>query len=150
MGLIKLKSSDSKIFVVDREVLKNFKMVEDMLECIGLNETNIDVIPLKQIDSKNLAIILKWAEQHEEHQQKLRANPYIDLTGELFEFEQTFINNHSRQQIFELINAAHFLGTESLSDMLIKHIANKCSSKFTAPARVSNDIEMKKFKCEQQ
>lgn len=148
MGLIKLKSSDSKLFEVDRDVLKNFKMIEDMLECIGLNETNIDVIPLKQIDSTNLAIILKWAEHHEEQQEKLRTNPFTDVSDQLSEFEQKLIDDYGQHQIFQLINAAHFLGAEALSEMLIKHIAKKCSSNPTAQVRHSDDIAMKKIKFE--
>lgn len=148
MGLIKMKSSDSKFFEVDRDVLRNFKMVEDMLECIGLNETNIDVIPLKQIDSKTLAIILTWAQQYEEQQQKLRANPFTEPSEQLFDFEQKLIDNYDRHQIFQLINAAHFLGAEALSDMLIKHIAHKCSTNSTARIRSANEIAVKKSKFE--
>lgn len=146
MGLIKLKSSDLKLFEIDRHVLKNFKMIEDMLECIGLDESNIDVIPLKQIDSKILAIILKWAEHQQ--QQKLHTNQFTELSDQPSEFEQKFIQDYGERQIFEIINAARFLGAEALSDLLIRHIAKKLSSKPTGQVRNFTDIEEKKPKFE--
>lgn len=145
MGLIKLKSSDSKLFEVDRHVLKNFKMIEHMLECIGLDESNIDVIPLKQINSTILAIILKWAEQQ---QQQLHAKQFIEMSDQPSEFERKFIDDYDDRQIFEIINAAHFLGAEALSDLLIEHIAKKCSSKSIDQVRDSEDIAKKKSKFE--
>lgn len=148
MGLIKIKSSDSKLFEVDRDVLRNFKMVEDMLECIGLDETNIDVIPLKQIDSKVLAIVLKWAEQYEEQQRKMRANPFAEPSEQPFDFEQKLIDRCSQHEILQLINAAHFLGAEALSNVLCKNIAQKCSSNFTAQVRGADEIDVKKSKFE--
>lgn len=133
MGLIKLKSSDSKLFEVDRDVLKNFKMVEEMLDIIGLDEPNIDVIPLKKINSTILEIILKWAEQK---QQELHTKQSSDeLSDQLSEFERKFVDSCDDRQIFEIINAAHFLGAEALSEMLIKEIAKKCSNKATEQYR---------------
>lgn len=119
MGLVKLKSSDSKLFEVDRNVLKNFKMIEEMLHVIGLDEPNIDVIPLKQINSTILEIILKWAEY-----QQLHTKP---STAELSEFKRKFVDTCDKQQIFEIINAANFLGAEALSELLINEIAKKCA-----------------------
>lgn len=127
MGLIKLKSSDSKFFEVDRNVLKNFKMIEEMLDVIGLNEANIDVIPLKHINSTNLEIILKWAE----HQQLHTEQSTDESSDQLSEFKRKFVDSCGDKQIFEVINAANFLGAEALSEMLIKEIAKKCSHKST-------------------
>lgn len=147
MGLIKLKSSDSKVFEVDRVVLKNFKMIEEMLDVIGLNEQNINVIPIKQINSTILEIILKWAE-HQQQQMHTEQSTDDELSDQLSEFEQKFVDSCDEKQIFEIINAARFLGAEALSDMLIKEIAKKCSTKPTDHVRDFTEISKKKSRYE--
>lgn len=133
MGLIKLKSSDSELFEIDRAVLKNFKMIEEMLVIIGLDETNVDVIPLKQIDSTILRIILEWAETHQQYQQQRQKQQNDDqqLTpapDHLNEFEREFIDKYDELK-YDIINAANFLGAEELSNLLIMELAKKCSNK---------------------
>lgn len=139
MGLVKLKSADSKFFEVDRSVLKNFKMIEEMLECIGLDESNIDVIPLKQIDSTILEIILKWAESHQRRQQSNELFEQRDELGSQFMDEYGEI-------IYEIINAANFLGAEELSKILIQKIAKNLANKSLNEAHDFAGVSAKKSK----
>lgn len=152
MGLIKLKSSDSELFEVDRDVLKNFKVIDEMLDIIGLDETNVDVIPLKKIDSTILGIILKWAETHHQQQRQRQQQPQkqqqvVDSDDEqqlnttqstapsdhLCEFERDFIDKYDELK-YDIMNAANFLGAEELANMLIMELAKKCANK--SPDRI--------------
>lgn len=148
MGLIKLKSSDSKLFEVDRGVLKMFKTIEEMLVIIGLDEGNIDVIPLKQVDSKILEIILKWAEsyrQHQQEQQLLNTTP----PNELYDFEREHIDKYHEIK-FEIINAANYLGVDELSELWFMTLAKQCSATSTNPVHAIGDNSKGKFTRQQK
>lgn len=130
--MIKLKTSDRKKYIVNRTILKSFKMVDDMIECMGLNAVNSGSIPLKQVSSTVLEIILKWVEHYQNYQRNNTDSS--ETTDALTDFDCKFIAEND-DYLFEIINAANFLGVEPLFEILCKHMASELSNKVASQLR---------------
>lgn len=64
MSFFKLESSDKEIFEVEPKVIECFGIIKIMFEDLGFDEN--DVIPLPNINSEILRLVLKWAEHHKD------------------------------------------------------------------------------------
>lgn len=122
--MTRFTTSDSKAFEVAPNIVKHFKTIEIMIECLG-EDAAIGPIPLKQIDSIIFGIVLKWAEHH---QNDKTPDAEQTVTTQLSDFDREFIIENG-DNLFEIINAANFLGFEQLFAELCKHLASELSGK---------------------
>lgn len=136
--MIKFKTSDSKVFEVDRNIVKGFKTIDDIIECLGEDAFNVDPIPLKQVKSIIFKPILQWAAHHKNDKPS-------DSGPTLTDFDRKFIVEND-DNIFEIVNAANFLGFEQLFSMLCRDLASELSNKSTEEIRKRFGIEEKKPK----
>lgn len=125
MGSIKLKSSDGQIFEANREMVKLSEFIESMVEHFGEDEFRDKAMTLKGVDSECLGMILKWA----------ACKTDTDFNSDsLVRFEKKFIQENQKN-IYQLIDAANFLGVKDLLDMLCKIVASKFTNKMPSQLR---------------
>lgn len=66
MPNIKLQSSDGEIFVVDVEIAKASVTIKTMLEDLGMDEEDEEVVPLPNVTSTILKKVIQWATNHKD------------------------------------------------------------------------------------
>ena len=66
MPSIKLQSSDGEIFPVDVEIAKQSVTIKTMLEDLGMDEDDEEVVPLPNVIAAILKKVLQWASYHKD------------------------------------------------------------------------------------
>ena len=64
MPVIKLQSSDGEVFPVDVEIAKQSVTIKTMLEDLGLEEEEDEVVPLPNVNAAILKKVITWATHH--------------------------------------------------------------------------------------
>ena len=64
MPSIKLQSSDGEIFLVDVEIAKQSVTIKIMLEELGMDEEDEEVVPLPNVNAAILKKVIQWATYH--------------------------------------------------------------------------------------
>lgn len=66
MPNIKLQGSDGEIFTVDIEIIKCSITIKTMLEDLGMDEGEEEVVPLPIVNSAILNKVIQWATYHKD------------------------------------------------------------------------------------
>ena len=66
MPSIKLQSSDGEIFPVDVEIAKQSVTIKIMLEELGMDEEDEEVVPLPNVNAAILKKLIQWATYHKD------------------------------------------------------------------------------------
>lgn len=64
MAPLNLKSSDGEIFSVESDIIRCSLTIKTMLEDLGLDEGEEEVIPLPNVNSAILTKVIQWATHH--------------------------------------------------------------------------------------
>merc|ERR1712141_933046 len=128
MPLIKLQSSDGKVFPIDMSIAKLSTTIRDMLENLGMDGLENDsdeVIPLANIDGHVLEKVIEWAENH-----KTEKDPKVVETDKIYwypltPFNQKFFEMMEQQMVFDIILAANYLDIEDLLALGTKAVADR-------------------------
>ena len=117
-----LISSDNITREVDPDILKKAKLFED---CRGG-----DKIPLIDIDSKNLDLIIKYLEHYKDMEPKEIPKPFPENTDDSFfrgilndDWTFNYLNNLSVADAVNLTNAANYLMIDGLINILAAKLA---------------------------
>ncbi|KAL2539653.1 SKP1-like protein 11 [Abeliophyllum distichum] len=109
--LLILKSSDKKEFVVKESVAVQSITIRNLVE----DGCDSDPIPLVNVDSKNLALVIEFMEKHADS-----TLSYFDKK----EFDSQFANK-PLDEVLVLALAANYLNIRELLDMLFDILANQ-------------------------
>lgn len=131
MGLIKLQSSDRKVFEVDRELVQDVELIESILEHFDEDEVGDKPIALKEVDSTCLDKILQWL--------SYMKNSMRFTQADVNQFKTKFVDDN-QNIIYGLINAANFLGIKDLMTALCRNVATKFEGKAASEIRQEFDI----------
>lgn len=66
MPKIKLQSSDGEVFDVDVEIAKCSITIKTMLEDLGVDEDEEEIVPLPNVNSSILRKVIQWATFHKD------------------------------------------------------------------------------------
>ena len=66
MPSIKLQSSDGEVFLVDVEIAKQSVTIKTMLEDLGMDEDDEEVVPLPNVNAAIMKKVIQWATYHKD------------------------------------------------------------------------------------
>ena len=123
---LKLKSSDNKIFEVEELVAVQSETVKGLVE----DECANNDIPLPNVDSKTLELVLDWCKNHVD----------MKLDGKkLKEYEDKFIEV-DQAVLYDLLLAANYLNIKGLLNQACQKVADMMKGKKPEQIRVMFNI----------
>ena len=78
---ITLQSNDGKSRKVDLEIAKLSTTIKTMLDDLGVDGEQEEAVPLPNVDSKILDMVIEWAKHHEDNPVVITDEDTIDWTG---------------------------------------------------------------------
>ena len=139
-NIVKLISSDNVEKEVDLDLLKKSKLLE--------NSNEGDVIPLKEVDSKNLDLIIMYLEHYKNMEPKEIPKPFPERTDDEFlrgilndDWTFDFLKNFSIEDAVSLVDAANYLQIEGLINILAAKLAHEMCNCEIEEARQKFGIE---------
>lgn len=144
MPFIKLKSADGVVFNVDVEVAKVSGTIKTMLEHLGFTEDEDDIVPLPNLKSKILHLIIQWATKHKDDEPMAEDDGGERRSDDISNWDTDFLKV-DQGTLFELILASNYLDIKGLMDVTCKTVANMMKGKTPEDIRtlfnITNDFE---------
>lgn len=141
MPNIKLQSCDNEVFTIDYEVAKCSTTIKTMVDDLGLEEGDDEVVPLPNVNSSILRKVIQWATYHkddpavpeEEENKEKRTDDISSWDSDFLKVDQG--------TLFELILAANYLDIKGLLDVTCKTVANMIKGKTPEEIRKTFNIK---------
>lgn len=141
MPNIKLQSSDGEIFEVDVEIAKASVTIKTMLEDLGMDEEDEEVVPLPNVNSTILKKVIQWATYHKDDPPVTEEDDGKDKrTDDISSWDADFLKV-DQGTLFELILAANYLDIKGLLDVTCKTVANMIKGKTPEDIRKTFNIK---------
>ena len=141
----KLKSSDNIIKEVDKSLLMKSKLLKGLIEDYQGDEEDI---PLNEVDSKNLDLILQYLEHYKNDEPKEIPKPFPERTDDEFlkgilndEWTFNYLQNISLEGLINLVNAANYLQIDGLINIIAAKLAHEMCNCEVEEARKKFGIE---------
>ena len=142
---MKLKSSDNIIKEVDKSLLMKSKLLKGLIEDYQGDE---EEIPLNEVDSKNLDLILQYLEHYKNDEPKEIPKPFPERTDDEFlkgilndEWTFNYLQNNSLEGLINLVNAANYLQIDGLINIIAAKLAHEMCNCEVEEARKKFGIE---------
>jgi len=144
MPNIKLQSSDGEVFEVDVEIAKASVTIKTMLEDLGMDEEDEEVVPLPNVNSTILKKVIQWATYHKDDPPPPEDDENKEKrTDDISSWDADFLKV-DQGTLFELILAANYLDIKGLLDVTCKTVANMIKGKTPEEIRktfnIKNDV----------
>ncbi|CAG2161507.1 unnamed protein product [Oppiella nova] len=115
MPNIKLQSSDGEVFDVDVEIAKLSVTIKTMLEDLGMDEEDEEVVPLPNVNSTILKKVIQWATYHKDDPPTPDDDENKEKrTDDISSWDADFLKV-DQGTLFELILAANYLDIKANS-----------------------------------
>jgi len=138
---LKLKSSDGETFTVESEIIRCSLTIKTMLEDLGLDEGEEEVIPLPNVSSAILTKVIEWATHHKDDPPPPEdADNKEKRTDDITSWDADFLKVE-QSTLFELILAANYLDIKGLLDVTCKTVANMIKGK--TPEEIRKQFNIK-------
>ena len=109
MPSIKLQSSDGEVFPVDVEIAKQSVTIKTMLEDLGMDEEDEEVVPLPNVNAAILKKVIQWATYHKDDPPLPEDDENKEKrTDDICSWDADFLKV-DQGTLFELIIAANYL-----------------------------------------
>ena len=109
MPSIKLQSSDGEVFPVDVEIAKQSVTIKTMLEDLGMDEEDEEVVPLPNVNAAILKKVIQWATYHKDDPPLPEDDENKEKrTDDICSWDADFLKV-DQGTLFELILAANYL-----------------------------------------
>ena len=142
----KLKSSDGAVKEVKSELLNKSKLLKGLVEDYQGDD---DEIPLNEVDSKNLDLIIKYLEHYKgDLEPKEIPKPFPERTDDAFlkgilndDWTFDYLQSLSIEEAINLVNAANYLQIDGLISILAAKLAHEMCNCEVEEARKKFGIE---------
>ena len=146
--IVHIKSSDNKLFNTPIDILSKAKLISELIkDAIEDNES----ILLKEVDSKNLELIIDYLQHYKDKEPKEIPKPFPERTNEEFlrsimdnddnDWTYNFISKLNLEESINLVNAADYLQIQGLINLLAAKIAHEMCNCDVEEARQKFGIE---------
>ncbi|KFB39175.1 S-phase kinase-associated protein 1-like [Anopheles ziemanni] len=141
MPTIKLQSSDGEVFDTDVQIAKCSGTIKTMLEDLGMDEGDDEVVPLPNVNSAILRKVLQWATFHKDDPIPVEDDDSKEKrTDDISSWDADFLKV-DQGTLFELILAANYLDIKGLLDVTCKTVANMIKGKTPEEIRKTFNIK---------
>lgn len=142
--MIKLQSSEGNVFQVDLEIAKVSVTIKTMIENLGIEDDNTEIIPLPNVKARILKKVIRWATHHKDDPPPSEDDEeFRCLTDNISNWDMDFLKQ-DLGTLFELIMAANYLEIKSLLEVTCKTIAimtkNKSLEEMREIFNIKNDF----------
>jgi len=141
--LVKLKSSQGDLFVVEKDVALMSNLLKSMVEDAGLDEE----IPLPNVKSSILQKVIDYCKQHKESPPEEIGKPlksHVLAECGVSEWDCDYVNSIEQDVLFELILAGNYLDIKPLLDLTCAKVASLIKGKTPEEIRqqfnIANDF----------
>ena len=141
----KLKSSDNVVKEVDIKLLDKSKLLKGLVEDYQGDD---DEIPLNEVDSKNLELIIKYLEHYKDTEPKEIPKPFPERTDDAFlksilndDWTFDYLQGMTLEESINLVNAANYLQIDGLINILAAKLAHEMCNCEVEEARKKFGIE---------
>lgn len=141
MPKVRLQSSDGHMEEVDIEVIQCSVTIRTMLEDLGFEEGDDEVVPLPNVNSTILKKVILWATHHKDDAPPLEDDETKEKrTDDISSWDAEFLKVE-QSTLFELILAANYLDIKGLLDVTCKTVANMIKGK--TPEEIRKQFNIK-------
>merc|ERR1712179_652542 len=141
MPNIQLQSSDGEIFKVDVAIAKQSNTIKTMLEDLGMDEEEEEIVPLPNVNAAILKKVLQWATYHKDDPPPPEDDENKEKrTDDISSWDADFLKV-DQGTLFELIHAANYLDIKGLLDVTCKTVANMIKGKTPEEIRKTFNIK---------
>ena len=133
MPTIKLQSSDGEVFPVDVEIARQSVTIKTMLEDLGMEEDEDEVVPLPNVNAAILKKVIQWATYHKDDPPPPEDDENKEKrTDDISSWDSDFLKV-DQGTLFELILAANYLDIKVIItfDINCKEKLEEKESKFS-------------------
>ena len=133
MPTIKLQSSDGEVFPVDVEIARQSVTIKTMLEDLGMEEDEDEVVPLPNVNAAILKKVIQWATYHKDDPPPPEDDENKEKrTDDISSWDSDFLKV-DQGTLFELILAANYLDIKVIItfDINCKEKSEEKESKFS-------------------
>jgi len=142
MPMINLQSSDGVVFQVDFEIAKASVTIKTMVENLGLEEEDEEIVPLPNVNANILKKVIQWATYHKDDPPMPEDDEELDMrTDDICSWDADFLKVEDQGTLFELILAANYLDIKGLLAVTSKTVANMIKGKTPEEIRKKFNIE---------
>ena len=150
----KLKSSDNVEETVDIALLQKSKLLKGLVEDYQGDD---EAIPLNEVDSKNLKLVIDYLKHYEKEEPKDIPKPFPERTDEEFfkgilndEWTYDYLTEKDQDQekkrkkledLINLVNAANYLQIDGLINIIAAKLAHEMCNCEVEEARAKFGIE---------
>ena len=141
----KLKSYDNVVKEVDIKLLDKSKLLKGLVEDYQGDD---DEIPLNEVDSKNLELIIKYLEHYKDTEPKEIPKPFPERTDDAFlksilndDWTFDYLQGMTLEESINLVNAANYLQIDGLINILAAKLAHEMCNCEVEEARKKFGIE---------
>jgi len=141
MPTIKLQSSDGDIFPVDVEIARQSVTIRTMLEDLGMEGDEDEVVPLPNVNAAILKKTVQWCTYHKDDPPPPEDDENKEKrTDDISSWDSDFLKV-DQGTLFELILAANYLDIKGLLDVTCKTVANMIKGKTPEDIRKTFNIK---------
>merc|ERR1711976_792201 len=102
-----LQSSDGEVFPVDVGIAKQSVTIKTMLEDLGMDDDDEEVVPLPNVNAAILKKVIQWSTYHKDDP-PLPEEELMKRTDDICSWDADFLKVY-QGTLFELILAANYL-----------------------------------------
>ncbi|KAF9733909.1 hypothetical protein PMIN06_011413 [Paraphaeosphaeria minitans] len=137
---IVLTTSDNATLPVDREVAERSILIKNLLEDLGVDNT--EAIPIPNVNEAVMKKVLEWCEHHRKDPPASQDDDSDSRkkSTDIDEWDQKFMQV-DQEMLFEIILAANYLDIKALLDVGCKTVANMIKGKSPDEIRKTFNIQ---------